>query len=111
MFAELGFFGLFFFLLFGHTLADYPLQNDFLAQAKNRHTDLGKLYWKHALFGHSMIHAGFVALFTGSVVLGLLELLLHAHTDYRKCEGKISINHDQFIHIAAKVLWAWIACT
>lgn len=99
-------FATFFMLIVGHCLADYPLQGDFLATAKNRNTDLGKLFWKHALFSHSMIHAGFVAIISGSLVLGIAEGVIHAITDFAKCEGKISLNTDQAIHIGCKALWA-----
>jgi len=98
-----------FWLVVGHSLADYPLQGDFLAQGKNRNTPVGKLFWPHCLFAHSMVHAGFVALFTGSVLLGVLEALVHAVTDFLKCENKIGMRTDQTVHFACKVLWAAIA--
>lgn len=97
---------LLFLLVAAHALADYPLQGDFLAQAKNRNTALGKLFWPHALFAHSMIHGGFVLLLTGSIWLALAEVLIHAVTDWLKCENRISLNVDQAVHIACKVAWA-----
>lgn len=100
-----------FFLLVGHALADYPLQGDFLAQAKNRNTPIGKVFWPHALSAHAMIHAGFVAVITGSPLLGLAEAVVHAFTDWLKCEGKITLNVDQAIHVACKVLWAVLIVT
>lgn len=103
------FFTLLFLLLFCHSLADYPLQGDFLAQGKNRHTGVGRVFWPHALFAHSMIHGGFVYLVTGSLLLGVFEAIIHAITDWLKCEGKISLRADQTIHFACKVLWAAIA--
>lgn len=98
-----------FLLIVGHALADYPLQGDFLAQAKNRNTPVGKLFWMHALPAHSVIHGGFVAVITGQVWLGVAETVIHAVTDWMKCEGRISLNVDQAIHIACKVAWASIA--
>jgi hypothetical protein len=92
-------------LLAGHALADYPLQGDFLAQAKSRHTKLGALYWPHALTAHSLIHGGVVTLLTGSALLGLAETVIHGITDWLKCEGKIDLNTDQAIHAACKVAW------
>lgn len=108
MCADLGFFGVLFFLLFGHALADFALQGDFLAQAKNRHTDVGKTIWPWALFAHSMIHAGFVALVTGNIWVGFAELLIHAYVDYRKCGNKLSFKEDQQLHILCKVIWALV---
>lgn len=98
-------------LVFAHFLADYPLQGDFLAQAKNRNTDLGKMFWPHALTAHSVIHGGFVMLITGSVWLGLAEAVVHGVTDAAKCDNRITLNTDQFIHIACKVAWATIIIT
>lgn len=95
-----------FLLIAAHALADYPLQGDFLAQAKNRNTAIGKVFWPHALFAHSMIHGGFVLIITGSMWFALAEVAIHAATDWLKCEGKISLNSDQSIHIACKLAWA-----
>jgi hypothetical protein len=99
---------LLFLLVAAHALADYPLQGDFLAQAKNRNTVLGKLFCPHALFAHSMIHGGFVLLLTGSVALAMAEVAIHAATDWLKCEQKISLNTDQAIHLTCKLVWAAI---
>lgn len=99
---------LLFWLLVGHVVADYPMQGDFLATAKDRNSPLGKLFWPHALSAHSLIHAGFVAFFTGSILLGLAEAVIHALTDFLKCEKRISLNADQAIHFACKVVWAGI---
>lgn len=100
-----GFFEYLFLLMIGHAVADYALQNDFMAMAKNHTTDLGKVYWKWVLPSHGLIHAGFVYFFTGSFVLGLAEFVVHTITDYLKCDGKISFSMDQWIHVGCKVLW------
>lgn len=97
-----------FLLLFCHMLADYPLQGAFLSEAKNPRTDIGKLFWPHALGAHAMIHAGFVFLATGSLLLALAEAVIHAATDLAKCYGWISLNEDQAIHIGCKMLYAAI---
>jgi hypothetical protein len=111
----------FFWLLVGHCLADYPLQGSFLAAAKRRGS-VGSTPWQIALFAHSMIHAGFVAWFTGSVMLGLAELALHTLIDFAKCEGWLNGAYqysaeakargertafwiDQWLHVACKLLW------
>jgi len=96
-------------LTFAHALADYPLQGPFLSEAKNRNTSLGKMFWPHALGAHSVIHGGFVLLLTGSLVLTLAETVIHAVTDWLKCEGHIGLNTDQAIHIGCKILWAVIS--
>ena len=106
---ELNFPTLLFLLFAAHALADYPLQGDFLAQAKNKHTEIGRGIWPHALFAHVMIHGGFVLLLTGSIWLALAEVAIHAVTDSMKCDRIIGFHTDQFIHLACKIGWALIA--
>jgi hypothetical protein len=96
-------------LVFTHMLADYPLQGDFLARAKNRAAPIPGFPWWQALTAHAIIHAGFVFLITGSFVLAGAELAIHWITDDAKCRGKIGLNTDQGIHIVCKVAWAAIA--
>lgn len=94
-------------LLAGHAVADYPLQGDFLATAKDRNTPLGAMFWPHALTAHALIHAGFVAVLTGSAWLAAGEFIAHWITDWLKCEKVIGLNADQAVHVACKVLW-WL---
>ncbi len=94
-----------FLLIAGHFLADYPLQGDYLSKAKNPNLPEGKGIWPICLAAHSFIHGGVVALVTGSVVLGLLETLVHSMIDYCKCKGAFDYKQDQFLHILFKVLW------
>lgn len=94
-----------FFLLAGHALADYSLQSDFIAQAKSRFTELGRVYWKAVLPAHSIIHGAFVAWITGSVLLGILETICHALIDDAKCAQRLSFYQDQLLHVLCKVLW------
>jgi hypothetical protein len=104
-----------FALAIGHALADFALQGDFLAQAKNRHADLARFFgeksqprdlWIHALTAHSLIQAGSVWLVTGSVVLGAVEFVLHWLIDLAKGEEWTSFSLDQYLHLACKVLYA-----
>lgn len=96
-------------LIFAHALADYPLQGDFLARAKNRTAPIPGFPWWQALAAHAVIHAGFVYVITGSLGLAVCEFCIHAITDDLKCRGKIGLNTDQAIHIICKVAWAAIA--
>lgn len=98
-----------FALLVAHALADYPLQGDFLAKAKNRTAPIPGVPWWQALGAHALIHGGFVAAITGIWWLGLLEAGVHAITDDAKCRGRISFNADQAIHAACKVIWLAVA--
>ena len=97
---------LFALLVFGHFLADYPLQGDFLARAKNRAHPIPGAPWIQALGAHAGIHAGFVFVLTGNLWLGLAEWVAHAAIDDAKCRGKIGFHLDQGLHLACKLLWA-----
>lgn len=100
---------LFALMLAGHALADYPLQGDFLSKAKNHKSPIPGVPFYHALGAHSIIHAGFVGVITGSIWLAVAECVIHAATDWAKCDGRISYNTDQAIHAGCKLLWAIIA--
>lgn len=94
--------------IFGHFLADYPLQGDFLAKGKNRTAPIPGIPFWHPLTAHAVIHGGFVGIITGSVWLGVAEAVVHWFTDDAKCRGWIGYNTDQVIHIACKVAWVAI---
>ena len=100
---------LFALMVAGHALADYPLQGDFLAKAKNRFAAIPGVPWYQAMGAHAVIHGAFVAVITGLWWLGVVEMIAHAAIDDRKCAGKMSFNQDQGLHIACKALWAIIA--
>lgn len=92
-------------LVFAHALADYPLQGQFLAEAKNHKAPLDGVPWYQALVAHAAIHGGFVGLITGSLWLGVAEFAAHAIIDHAKCSKKISYNLDQALHVACKCFW------
>lgn len=92
-------------LLFAHMLADYPLQGEFLAKAKNRFAPVPGVPWYQAMAAHSVIHGGLVGLVTGSLWLGLAETVIHALIDDLKCSNRISYNQDQTLHLLCKLLW------
>lgn len=94
-----------FLLVFCHFLADYPLQGDFIAKAKNHKNPIPGIPFYQPLLAHSFIHSGFVLLVTGSLLLALFELVVHTVTDFTKCEGLINYDVDQAIHILCKI---WI---
>lgn len=98
-----------FALIVGHAIADYPLQGDFLAKAKNRSLPIPGVPFYQALGAHALMHGGMVAAITGSLWLGLAETAAHALIDDAKCTGKIGFNTDQALHIVCKLLWFVIA--
>jgi hypothetical protein len=97
-----------FWLVFGHALADFPLQGSFLSAAKRAGSGL-PLAWPIALTLHAWIHGGVVALITGSMMLGLLELVLHWSIDYAKTRSIVGPTTDQAAHLACKAIWAVLA--
>lgn len=95
-------------LLIGwHALADYPLQGDFLAKAKNPIAPIPGVPWWQALGAHSAIHAVGVMVITSSPLLACIEFVSHALIDWAKCTGRIGFNADQAIHVAMKVGYVW----
>jgi Protein of unknown function (DUF3307) len=93
-------------LVFAHALADFALQSDFMVRAKDRNNPLGANgMWMHVLGAHAVIHGGFVLLITQDIRLGLAEVIVHAVTDFLKCEKRINLHADQAIHIGCKVVW------
>lgn len=97
-------------MLVVHAVADYPLQGDWLSKAKNHTLSLvpGEVIWPGALASHAGIHAGGVWMVTGSAVLAAAEFVAHAAIDFAKCDGRLSYNVDQGLHVACKVMWAAI---
>lgn len=97
---------LFYCLIIGHIIMDYPLQGDFMSNAKNRfQTKYPDVPWLTVLCSHAMLHGASVALITGNVVLGLFETIAHGTIDYFKCAGKYTFNTDQLLHLICKVIW------
>lgn len=94
-----------FLLLVWHALADYPLQGDFLARAKNPRTPIDGVPWPLAMGAHCLIHAGGVYLVTGSMILALFELVAHWVIDELKCHGTLSFTQDQIAHVVFKVAY------
>lgn len=100
---------LFLAMLVGHALADYPLQGDFLAKAKNRNLPIPGVPWTHAMGAHVAIHGGMVWLITGFWWLGAMEAAMHWIIDLWKCDGMIGFDRDQTLHVLCKIAWALTA--
>jgi hypothetical protein len=104
------FIGFLFWLAVSHAVCDMGLQPERLSRMKYRRQPEGQGgRWMLGLTCHALIHAGGVALVTGSVALGLLEFLAHWAIDAGKGEGWYGIKLDQALHATCKVLWAGAA--
>jgi Protein of unknown function (DUF3307) len=107
---------LFFALMIGHALCDYPWQGDAIAKGKNRHSVPHGIppgqkpcsVWIHYLTAHALIHAGSVWVITGNPWLGLIEFLAHWAIDFCKCENWTNPHQDQMLHIFCKVIYVGI---
>lgn len=95
-----------FVLLGAHCFFDYAGQGDFMSQAKNPTTAMGKSLWWWVLPSHGLIHGGVVFLITGNLAFGIAETVIHTITDYLKCRNWISYSMDQTIHVVCKIAWA-----
>jgi hypothetical protein len=100
-----------FLLLAGHAFCDFAVQPEAMGAGKSRRRHLAGEFsaslppWYAWLFGHAFVHGGMVWLITGSWLIGCLEVALHAFIDHLKCEGQLSFNQDQALHILTKFLY------
>lgn len=105
------FIDLLWWLIVGHFLCDYPLQNDYLAVHKNPIINGKKnSEWFICLFAHSSIHTLPVMWLTGRVELAMVMLVTHMIIDYVRCKQWIHFWQDQFLHIVVVIGIAMYAC-
>lgn len=102
-------FSLFFLLLISHAVCDFALQSDYIAQAKNRHTQLGKDVWYMVLPAHGLVHSGGVYLVTMSVWWAFFQFVTHVIIDYIKCDNRLTYRQDQLLHVGVMFLIALLA--
>jgi hypothetical protein len=114
-------FALFFALVIGHAVGDYPLQSRFMATYKSRHTPPPNEYegerprglWVYCLTAHCLVHGGAVWLivnefgYDGAVWFALAETLLHWGLDFAKCERWTNFHQDQGLHIVCKAAYVF----
>ncbi len=100
---------MFFQLIALHCLADYSLQNDFVAKAKNPSAPLPGVPWWLILAVHSAIHAGTVSLVAPPWCVAT-EFVSHFVIDYGKCKGWFGSGQkafiiDQGLHVGFKAVY------
>ncbi|PXW75969.1 uncharacterized protein DUF3307 [Blastomonas natatoria] len=96
-------------LIGAHCLFDYAGQGDFMSKAKNRTTAIPGVPWQTVLASHAAIHGAAASLITGVWWVFFAEAAIHFMTDDAKCQGRISFNADQAIHIGCKLAWWGLA--
>lgn len=92
---------IFLLLVLGHFLADFGLQNQYVADNKAP----GKPYWWWCMSAHCSIHSLMVFAFTGSIVCCSIEFFAHFIIDCLKCRKVIGYNLDQTLHILCKAAY------
>ena len=101
-----------FYLLAAHALTDYAWQSEFIATYKDPLKTTGRDKvgpWWWSMAAHGLINGLGVSLVTGSLWLGIAETILHSVTDTLKCVHRINTWTDQSVHLASKVVWAFLA--
>jgi hypothetical protein len=96
---------MFLLLVLWHYLADYPLQGDFIARAKNPVAPIDGVPWMQVMIAHCAIHAAGAGFVTDSLWVVVVEFVTHGVTDYAKCRGWIDYNVDQGLHLGLKFLY------
>lgn len=94
------------YLLMGHYVADFGLQNEFTAKFK---VPGSAPFWFHVMISHCAIQALPVLLITGLWYLAVAEFVAHFVIDYCKCIGKLTFNQDQALHITCKIAWCFLS--
>lgn len=105
-----------FFLLAGHALMDFSLQNDSMAVCKCRRSTSPlqqAVPWYYWLTAHALLHGAAVGLviwlgyqdWNLAVGFAVAETLVHWLIDFGKCEKLYSIHIDQGLHVLCKVAW------
>jgi hypothetical protein len=110
-------FALLFFLIAGHALMDYSLQNDSMAVCKCRKSTspiAASVPWYYWLTSHALLHGAAVGVtfhwvggfdWNTATAFALAETVIHWFVDYGKCEKWYSLLVDQAIHILCKITW------
>jgi hypothetical protein len=99
---------LFYMLLLGHCLADFAFQSEVMGKGKNRNRvpenvppgQVVTAVWPYWLSAHAGIHAAMVLLITQSFWLSLFQFVSHWSIDFLKCDNKLTVHQDQFLHVA-----------
>lgn len=112
--------------IIGHFFADYALQTEYMATAKNKWKPIDKTPWFWPMIAHCSIHGGFVFIVTSlflfvfstfpivvilniSMVFSVIEIIFHFIIDCLKCKNLINYTMDQLLHVSCKILY-YVVC-
>lgn len=101
---------IFIMLIAGHFICDYVFQTDAIATGKNRLLDPCKfgVNWYYWMTSHAITHGVAVGLITNSVLIGVIETILHWIIDTGKCEKHYGLHVDQALHVLCKILYVML---
>jgi hypothetical protein len=113
-------FALLFFLIAGHALMDYSLQNDSMAVCKCPKSTsplATAVPWYYWLTSHALLHGMAVGVifhwvgFDWNTVaaLAMAETVIHWFIDLGKCQKLYSLHVDQAFHVVCKIAWWAVA--
>lgn len=104
-------FALFFGFIVAHVIADFPLQGDYLARQKSRRLADSPTDWIVGLSAHCIIQSAGVWIISGSLLLAMVELVLHCLIDIGKGEEKFGLLTDQILHWLCKLAYVILLTT
>lgn len=103
-------------LIVAHFWADFVFQSDAMAKGKNRNRPVDpnllppgqkvQTVWPYYLTAHAVIHGSLVTLVTGTIWVGIAEIVAHWIIDFGKCENWYGIHQDQALHLLCKIIYA-----
>lgn len=99
------FMGMLFMLMGAHSIVDFSLQTNWMAQNKARSS--GPM-WFYVLSAHALQHGLAVYLITQDLFVGVAEIIAHWLIDFGKCEKLYGMHMDQFLHTLCKVVWVLV---
>ena len=103
-----------FLFIVAHAVCDFVLQGEAMGSGKNRRREMAAVRgpgfppWYYWLGAHGITHGGAVYLISGLWPLGALEAAIHVAIDFMKCEGRLSFNQDQGLHLVCKLAYVAI---
>lgn len=93
-----------FALLAAHYFGDFVFQTEYMAIHKSPFLK-STTPFIHPLVAHVVVNGTLVWLATGSILLGLFEVVAHCIIDILKCGNAIDYNLDQLLHLWCKIIF------
>lgn len=95
-------------LILTHFVIDIVFQPDFVAKHKSPLASIPQIPWYYVMGSHAASHGIGVFLVMDSVVLAVVETVIHFVIDVAKCRGLTNIHVDQVLHVVCKTAYVAI---